>query len=58
MDYIEAFKNLKTNNKYSRKSPHKAVLLLAIIDMYENNVLLDNELFYDDTPGHFRHSIC
>ena len=49
MDYIETFKNLKTNNKYSRKSPHKAVLLLAIIDMYENNVLLDNELFYDDT---------
>ena len=49
MDYIETFKNLKTNNKYSRKSPHKAVLLLAIIDMYENNVLLDNELFYDET---------
>ena len=49
MDYIEAFKNLKTNQKYSRKSPHKAVLLLAIMEMYENNVLTDNELLYDET---------
>lgn len=49
MDYIEAFKNLKTNNKYSRKSPHKAILLLTIIEMYETNVLTDNMILYDDT---------
>lgn len=48
MDYVEAFKNLKTNNKYSRKSPHKAILLLTIIEMYETNVLLDNVIYYDD----------
>lgn len=49
MDYIEAFKNLSTNNKYSRKSPHKAVLLLAIIDMCETNTLSKNVIYYDDT---------
>ena len=49
MDYIEAFKNLRTNNKWGRKSPHKAVLLLTIIDLYEQNVLEENEIRYDET---------
>ena len=49
MDYIEAFKSLKTNNKYGRKSPHKAVLLLTIIDMYEKNALVENEVLYNET---------
>ena len=31
MDYVEAFENLKPNEKYGRKTPHKAVLLLTII---------------------------
>lgn len=48
MDYIEAFQNLRTNNKYGRKSPHKAVLMLAIIEMFEQNVLSNNEIYYDD----------
>ena len=49
MNYIEAFKSLKTNNKYGRKSPHKAVLMLTVIELYEQNLLSDNEIFYDDT---------
>lgn len=49
MDYIELFQNLRTNNKYGRKSPHKAVLMLTVIELYEQNVLLDNEIYYDDT---------
>lgn len=48
MDYVEAFQNLKTNYKYNRKSPHKAVLLLAIIDMFESCTLTDNMIKYDD----------
>ena len=48
MNYIEAFKNLKTNNKYGRKSPHKAVLMLTVIEQYEQNLLSDNEIYYDD----------
>lgn len=46
MDYIEEFRHLKKNGK---KSSHKAVLLLAIIDMYESQVLSFNEIRYDDT---------
>ena len=48
MDYIEAFKNLKTNNKYGRKSPHKAVMMLTVIELYEQNLLSNNEIRYDD----------
>ena len=49
MDYIEAVKNLKTNNKWGRKSPHKAVLMLSVIELYEKNILMDNEIRYDET---------
>ena len=49
MDYIEAFKNLRTNNKYGRKSPNKAILMLTVIELFEENVLSDNEIYYDDT---------
>ena len=45
MDYISAFQSLKTNNKYARKSPHKAVLLLTVI---ENKLLSANEIRYDE----------
>ena len=48
MDYIEAFSNLKTSNKYSRKSPHKAVLLLTIIELIERNQLSKNEIYYNE----------
>ncbi len=48
MDYIEAFKNLRTNNKYGRKSPHKAILMLTVIELYEQNILSDNEIYYDE----------
>ena len=49
MDYIEVLKNLKTNNKWGRKSPHKAVLMLTVIELYEKNILMDNEIRYDET---------
>ena len=48
MDYIEAFKNLRSNNKYGRKSLHKAVLMLTVIELFEKNILIDNEICYDD----------
>lgn len=49
MDYVEVFQNLRTNNKYGRKSPHKAVMMLTVIELYEQNVLSENEIHYDDT---------
>lgn len=44
MDYIEVFGNLKANEKYGRKTPHKAILLLTIIEMYESNMIASNEI--------------
>lgn len=49
MDYVEVFRNLKTNNKYGRKSPHKAVMMLTVIELFEQNVLTNNEIYYDDS---------
>ncbi|MDY3847795.1 MAG: hypothetical protein SOZ58_05680 [Prevotella sp.] len=58
MDYIEELRNLKTNQKYGRKYPPKAILLLAIIDLYETNVLHNNEIKYDDSLKTAYNRIC
>ena len=47
MDYIEVFGNLKANEKYGRKTPHKAILLLTVIEMYESNMISSNEIRYN-----------
>lgn len=47
MDYIEVFGNLKANEKYGRKTPHKAILLLTIIEMFESNMISSNEIRYN-----------
>ena len=39
--YIEAFSNLHTAKIKGHKAPHKAVLLLAIIDLIEEGVISD-----------------
>lgn len=38
-EYVEAFSHLHTAKVKGRKAPHKAVLLLAIIDLVESNVI-------------------
>ena len=38
-DYIEAFSHLHTAKVKRRKAPHKAVLLLAIMDLVECNFI-------------------
>ena len=48
MDYIGLFGNLSTNNKYGRKSPHKAILLLTVIEMYEKGLLFENVIRYNE----------
>lgn len=49
MDYIESFRNLKPLKKYARKSPEKAVLLLVVIDLYDEGEISDNRIEYDET---------
>ena len=52
MDYVEAFENLKPNEKYGRKTPHKAVLLLTIIEMCESDEIYSNEIRYNQRISH------
>ena len=52
MDYLDALIKLNTNNKYCRKSPHKAILLLTVIEMYETNALSENMIPYDEALKH------
>ena len=49
MDYFDVFRNIKGNCKYSRKSPEKSVLLLAVINLFEEGKISDNEIRYNDT---------
>ena len=52
--YIDAFSSLHTAKVKGRKAPHKAVLLLAIIDLIEETVqgavktLLDRDFITQD----------
>ena len=48
MDYIEEFRNLSTNQKYSRSSPHKPILLLTVISMFEKEILTTNKIIYNE----------
>ena len=48
MDYIELFKCLHSSGSCDREPIYKAVLLLTIIDMYENNFIEKNEIIYDE----------
>ena len=48
MDYIEALSNLRSNQKWGRKSPQKAVLMLTVIELYETDVLTENAIYYND----------
>lgn len=49
MDYLEVFGKLKANEKYGRKTPHKAILLLTIIEMFESNIISSNEIRYNQS---------
>ena len=45
--YIELFSDLKPNRSSGRASPHKACLLLAVIDLIDEGVLTDNRIPFD-----------
>ena len=47
-DYIEAFSHLHTAKVKRRKAPHKAVLLLAIMDLVECNFIRNPRLELTD----------
>lgn len=48
MDYLESFAKLKTTNQFGKKAVYKAVLLLVVIEMFEDGILSDNEIRYSN----------
>lgn len=49
MDYTQVFKNLNTSRVKRKHSPHKAVLLLALMELFEENKITENKFVYDDS---------
>lgn len=47
--YIECFSKLKTAYSKSRPAPHKALLLLSVIDLIEVGVITSPRIFLSDT---------
>lgn len=43
--YVEMFENLSTTVQKGRKTPHKAVLLLSILDMIGNGTIKENKFY-------------
>ncbi|MFT6189004.1 MAG: arsenate reductase-like glutaredoxin family protein [Oleispira sp.] len=46
--YINAFSNIKMNASGGHSSPHKACLLLAIMDLIEDETITHNRIFLND----------
>lgn len=44
--YAEAFKRLNVKVTYGRRAPHKAILLLSVIDLIETGVITSNMIYY------------
>lgn len=46
--YISQFRSLHVNVSKGRRAPHKAILLLSIIQLYEDGKVLTPQIFYDE----------
>ena len=46
--YVGKFLNLKLNIREGKNSPHKILMLIAVMDMIERGKLTENKIFYDD----------
>lgn len=46
--YISQFRSLHVNVSKGRCAPHKAILLLSIINLFENGKVLTPQIFYDE----------
>src|SRR5210317_2049570 len=45
-NYIKAFSNLNVNKARGMFSPHKPVMLLAILELAETGLLKENKIYY------------
>lgn len=47
-DYIDLFSNLHTNKQHGKSAPHKAIMLLSVIDLISSQHITTNEIIYTD----------
>lgn len=45
--YIEAFSHLRTAKVKERKAPHKAVMIMAIMELVESGHITTNVIYLD-----------
>ena len=45
--YVGKFLNLRLNKREGEHSPHKILMLIAVMDMIERGKLTENKIFYD-----------
>lgn len=56
--YIKCFSSLHTNMRYGKPAPHKALLLLAVIDLIESGEIVSNKIILDKTIENQFTCIC
>lgn len=55
--YAEAFSRLHVKVTFGRRAPHKAILLLSVIDLIETGVITSNRIMYSrELDSQFRHN--
>ena len=47
-DYIDLFSNLHTNKQHGKNAPHKAIMLLSVIDLISSQHITTNEIIYNE----------
>ena len=47
-DYIDLFSNLHTNKQHGKSAPHKAIMLLSVIDLISSRHIATNEIIYTE----------
>lgn len=56
-NYISLFENLHTNTQKNVKAPHKAIILLSVIDLVEYGVITSNQIeFSERLEQQFQHN--
>ena len=47
-DYIELFANLHTNKQQGKKAPHKAIMLISVIELIASRHILSNQIEFTE----------
>ena len=51
-DYIELFANLQTNKQQGKKAPHKAIMLISVIELIASRHILSNQIEFTEELEH------